>query len=347
MSVRIILVSGETTFDAKKLQTVFPENIISQALEMSHDTEIKFEKPFMTPRVMQIIGDLLLEVELKTHEPDLAEASRFLNMPKLEAYVSPLFELIDHKEIQSIRNKRVFAEALTSQKIPLVMYLLDLGLIPCFGEPSTPYLANLRIDVPMIGQWPIAYAAEKGLTSVVARLLQHLRVNPQTNMQKPMELACNNGYTAVVKLLLKDPRIEANFKQNLYFDTVVRLNFPDLVRLFLADGRFDPMATMGTEECALTVAVRNGALEILELLLDHPLIIPSVFGNKPIRIAIQNGFLEVCRLLLKHPEMQQVPRSVMQIALKTECPEIIALLQSRIDYTNPIYTPTYGSTGQV
>jgi len=324
MSV-LIISSGEYTFDCEKLQTVFPDNIITQALEMSHDDEIKFDKPFLTSKVMQIIRDLLTGIVPKTHEPDLMEAARFLNMPELEVYASPLYELIDQKNPQSLQNKRVFAEALTSQKLPLVMYLLDLGLIPSFGEPSKPYLANLRIDVPMIGQWPIAYAAEKGFTSVVAHLLQHPRVKPEDYMQKSMELACNNGHTAVVKLLLKDLRINPTFKGNLYFDTAVRRNYPDLVRLFLADGRFDPMATMGMEECALTVAARNGALEILELLLDHPLIIPSAFGNKPLQIAIQAGFLEVCRLLLKHPKMQQVPRSVMQIALKTECPEIIAL----------------------
>lgn len=327
MSVRIIISSGEITLDSKKLQVVYPENIISQALEMSQDTDITFNKPFLTQRVMQIISDLLSDIEPKTHDPDMIDAARFLNMPKLETYGVPLYDLIDQKNLQSIRNKRIFAEALTGNKISMVMYLLDLGLIPSFGEPSKPYLANFRIDVPMMGQWPIAYAAEKGIVSVVSRLLQHPRVNPASNHQTPMDLACNNGHTAVVELFLKDRRINPTFKYNAYFDNAVRRNSVDLLRLFLADERFDPMATMGCNECALTVAARGGFLESLELLLGHPSIIPSVFDNKPIRIAIQEGFLDVCKLLLSHPKMSKVSPSILHLASKTDCPEIIALIQ--------------------
>ena len=246
----------------------------------------------------------------KYHNPKLREAGRYLNISDLEVYSDPLYDHIDPNP-NSVINQRVFAEALTTGRLLIVMHLLDLGLCPDFGEPSEPYITpkRCRIDVPSKQQWPIQAAARIGATDVVKRLLLHPQVKSVATLNFALQLASENGHVAVVALLLEDKRVDPTVDDNLSLMKAIKNNHADTVKVLLDDGRVSPNIEIklsnGRIIPAIKYASEQGFIDVVIHLLQKPISgqNPKYVGGDALKEACRHGFLEICRLLLASPQI--------------------------------------------
>jgi ankyrin repeat protein len=303
MSIQVKIPSGIYSLNRNGLQTKWPESLIAQALELEPEgKEIVIANPCVTSEVMSILEGHKPE----RHNPKLLEAGRYLNIPDLEVCSDPLYDHIDPNP-NSVMNQRVFAEALTTGHLSIVMYLLDLGLCPDFGEPSQPYITpkKCRIDIPSKQQWPIRAAARIGAKQVVKRLLLHPQVKPEAIQNLAIQLASQNGHTAVVALLLEDKRVDPTVDDNFSLAKAVEYNHADTVKVLLDDGRVSQNngIKVGNSQIISVIeyASERGFIDVIIYLLQKPIFIAN--GGDALTKACRNGFLEICRLLLASPQV--------------------------------------------
>src|SRR5205807_648159 len=77
--------------------SVIPQSLLGQALDAEPDVpEITFTHPDVTPNAMHIIDGFLEGREPGHHIPGLKPSARYLNIPWLEYYSSPLYDLVMH-----------------------------------------------------------------------------------------------------------------------------------------------------------------------------------------------------------------------------------------------------------
>ncbi|CAG8624718.1 unnamed protein product, partial [Penicillium salamii] len=129
------------------------------------------------------------------------------------------------------------------------------------------------------------------------------------SFQSPLSLAIREGNTAVLRLLLthKDIRINA---QCPYGDSPICLaterGNADAVKLLVAQGSRLKINQLNKidEETAVSVAVRNGSLHILHILLQHPnvdLNLRNHWSETALLIAVKREDIEGVKRLLQDP----------------------------------------------
>lgn len=155
-------------------------------------------------------------------------------------------------------------------------------------------------------QWPVVTAAVNGRADVMEHLLRDKCTNPTVGGSEALVLAAAKGHVAVVELLSRIPRVYPVTA----FHTAVHAgsqdngggrdvsNYLRIVALLLKDRRVDPTVF---ESDALRVAVRNGGLAMVDLLLRDGRANPAV--NNIILVAAEHGHAEVVKRLLQDPRV--------------------------------------------
>lgn len=153
-------------------------------------------------------------------------------------------------------------------------------------------------------QWPILTAAVNGRADVIEYLLQDKCTNPAIGGSESLILAAAKGHVAVVERLLRVPRIDpvtafhAAVHGGSHDDGRDVSNYLRIVALLLRDPRVDPTVF---ESDALRVAVRNGGLAMVDLLLRDGRANPAT--NNIILAAAEHGHAEVVKRLLQDPRV--------------------------------------------
>lgn len=95
------------------------------------------------------------------------------------------------------------------------------------------------------------------------------------------------------------------------------------------------------EECiTLNIAVEKNYPKMVQLLLQHPLIDPSLDHNFVFMVAAQNGFYEVVEILASDPRVDPFDSDLhaYKIAMKNEHTKIVELLEGLYTKKNGIGT---------
>ncbi|KAJ3304781.1 hypothetical protein HDV03_002322 [Kappamyces sp. JEL0829] len=128
-----------------------------------------------------------------------------------------------------------------------------------------------------------------------------------------------------------------DFHQSTY-DLLVRHGFHSEIQSHLAiPGALDRIDPSGHDQYAICrMAGDSGAMELLPILLHHPLVDPSANNNEPIRNAAQNGLAVAAAYLLGHPRFSPLHMdTVIEIAVKRNHIEVVDLFlrDARLDIT--------------
>ena len=144
--------------------------------------------------------------------------------------------------------------------------------------------------------------------NLVFTLSQRLRIS--------VVLQCVN----VVELILKDKEI---YDLNSDF---VYCTLPEIVKIFLADSRYNPCNN------DLKMAIKNGNLQALELLLRDGRVDPSDQDNQAVILASETGNLQALQLLLKDDRVDpsdQSNEAIIQACTKGHLQVVELLLRDK------------------
>lgn len=150
-------------------------------------------------------------------------------------------------------------------------------------------LTERRVDPASLSSAALRWAASLGHADVVACLLADGRSDPGAANNAAIRWAATNGHAAVVECLLASPRVDASVGAEH-----VHPYSPNPVAA----------AAFGAERLyhnfPIAIAAANGHLAVVERLLAHRGVYPSVHDSCPLRFAAANGHVAVVDRLLAH-----------------------------------------------
>jgi hypothetical protein len=133
-------------------------------------------------------------------------------------------------------------------------------------------------------------AVGNGNLLAVERLLQDPRVDPSVEYNESLLLAISCGHMKIVEILLQDPRVDPS------------------KRAPVVNG-FKPLDTIPL----IVVVAEMKNINILNMLLKHPKVDPSVDKNSAIITAAAAGNLEAVNRLLQDPRVDPTDRNNMAL----------------------------------
>lgn len=255
------------TFSRSKFLQAFPNSLISNTLELTHEKDIVLTQPFVIPKVLKILHNMLEEGDFyyqssDTHREHVAKSADYLGIDVLAIVNDEKFQGfsyclsgVDLLSSDSIKKKEgsLLYNVGECNFISLLRYLMSKGLNPGVNNNSL-----------------IREASKRGYTEMVELLLRDERVDPSSGDNEALKEASSLGYTEIVKLLLKDKRVNPYDPSNTYNNPLYNAcsrNHLEIVKLILADPRTE--AKDGFFDSAFTAGIRFH-IEIFKLLLDDP-----------------------------------------------------------------------------
>ncbi|KAK3236054.1 hypothetical protein CYMTET_53790 [Cymbomonas tetramitiformis] len=182
---------------------------------------------------------------------------------------------------QRVEQSEVNDELETVQHDPQQDELLHRAVQLGDAQEVRRLVAGGAIDVnnlqPGTGNTALHFAAAKGLVAVVAALLEHPRIAPDTENKHSttaLSLAAGNGHLPVLDLLLAHPHCDPNYETR---KGIVAMHLCAMrgketsLRFLLQSSRVDPdLQNRSAGDSALHIAVRSGRIGIVEILLADP-----------------------------------------------------------------------------
>ena len=166
------------------------------------------------------------------------------------------------------------------------------------------FLLNLnddRFNPCAINNLPITIVTTNNNINSAKILLNDCRVNPFEYDDLPFVLACSNKCIEIAELFL--PYIPVNtIDITKALETAYEYNCVDILRILIRHPLVDPSANCNRilmNECR-----SNNASEIIvELLLQHPSIDPSINNFVALELVCQNNQMQIVNLFLHHPKI--------------------------------------------
>src|SRR5207237_9720652 len=120
-----------------KILSVIPESLLAQALQTEPNVEeIKLEHPDVAPGALDIVAEILEGKEPHYHQPNLSSSAKYLNLPWLVYYESPLYDQVEHgASYDTPKNRQLLLEAIQTGQNTLMGYLLQNRVSPLKYEP--------------------------------------------------------------------------------------------------------------------------------------------------------------------------------------------------------------------
>jgi len=165
---------------------------------------------------------------------------------------------------------------------------------------TTSVESDVRLDledrVETIYEYtPLMLASQNGSTETVKLLLENgAKVNVETrNGTTALHVASQNGHTEIVKLLF-----EAGAKVNVAIKNISIMVFVSTFRIY--DKEIIDQQELGWESTPLILALRNGHLEAVKLLIDAGAKVnaKTSYGFTSLILASEKGYTEIVKLLL-------------------------------------------------
>uniref|UniRef100_A0A6C0JVN8 Uncharacterized protein n=1 Tax=viral metagenome TaxID=1070528 RepID=A0A6C0JVN8_9ZZZZ len=173
-------------------------------------------------------------------------------------------------------------------------------------------------------------ACENGDIKIVEYLFRF--VDPSNQHNWPIRIASQNGHVEIVRLLLEDPRVDPSEFDNRALQNACSYHHLKVVKLLLTDPRVNPSASHN-----MALACAAGCIKIMEFLLEDPRVVSSSLSSA-LRLAIVNGYIDAVNLLLEYPLTVRDINMAIEYAKyydKTEILESLTEHLYRLD--GPIY----------
>lgn len=162
-------------------------------------------------------------------------------------------------------------------------------------------IQTVRKMLPKINFTPdfnIAFkiAADQGLIKITKLLMEDPRFDPTFDDNYALVISVKKGYIEIVKLLLADDRIDPSFNDSVIFEVAVRSENIDMINFLLEDQRINP---------DYAIMSYFYSPQILEVLLQHPRIDPTIENNYPIlwSCSDRNDDVEIFKVFLADPRV--------------------------------------------
>ena len=131
----------------------------------------------------------------------------------------------------------------------------------------------------------------------VIQLVYSKRLDPSFDGTFLVKYVIVNNHVSLLKVLL------LNKKTNLddCIEIAIQNGRLEMVKILLKDPRVDPS---GDNNYSIRRASKNGHLEIVKLLLQDPRVDPSDRNNYSIKVASENGHIKIVRLLFRNKRVR-------------------------------------------
>uniref|UniRef100_A0A7S2WEC0 Uncharacterized protein n=1 Tax=Mucochytrium quahogii TaxID=96639 RepID=A0A7S2WEC0_9STRA len=179
-------------------------------------------------------------------------------------------------------------------------------------------------------------ACISGNLGLVQYLLGFPQIQPQTNRSSAIISAASLGHIDIVKLLLEDGRSDPSDKENFAICLASEEGRHQLVKLLLSHPNVDPSAH---DNFAIESAVNGNGAETVAALLESEKVDPSAKNNACIRACLKKKLSpEILEMLLRHPKVDPtviLDRRVLitvepvHLALLARSPKVRAILQDK------------------
>lgn len=195
MSVRILLTHYHISQDIAKdfILQEMPESILAQALQGDPEAkEIEIPSPYVTPKALDILHQLLKGKVPEKSEPECLAASRYLNYPLLGSFSSPLYDQVVGRDVNEIKS----------------WWLLKNGwMCSSYIEVFLPYLIWQKYNFELISLDELCEFISKSSKQGARLLLQQRTIDERTNTARLWYLAKENHGEYVMDRLFEDSRI--------------------------------------------------------------------------------------------------------------------------------------------
>jgi hypothetical protein len=351
MSVQIILETVGQKFPLPKdfLLSTMTNSILAQAIAGDPDAqEIRIPSADVTPRVMQALIELSQGKDPKVYHPDFLRADKYLNWPPLRAFGDPLYNSLDHKDMNAPRNRQVFEMALKTNP-QLVYYLVSRGF-DCTYQKGRVLLLAAAIENPEQLQFllqRIPYMDEALMTAIDAKCSVNARVlfkawPGRTRLHNFIRVAIASAQPEVLDMLLTDTRIDPKLDFTGFTRYAMnQAHIPTLQRV-LKDERFTRGLNYATMvQWAQETKDPNIIYEIITALDSVGLVDDTDGYFAVLKLAIELKRTQLVEAILQKPKCR--PNFAhMSAALRVSRPEMVKLLLAC-----PKYDPTDAPLGLI
>lgn len=335
--VRINLPLYDQSWDLSReaILSVIPESLLGQALDAEPDVlEITITHPDVTPNAMQVIDDFLQGREPPHHIPGLKSSARYLNIPWIEYYSSPLYDLVAHpfpgESWDRPKNQNLLDRAAGQGDTLMVAYLLNKGVSP------------VVIICPNIPRRPTGPPGPRGATGPAGPgiSVDYLRINSirwlAPTQDRPifnnpavtsptLMAAIDNDQVAVIQILLASSAIASNINLLGLISAAIRYNAVQIIQYLLHITPDIPLDIFNA-------AINTGSIKIVKLV--YPYVKEKVVADEE----YANGFIAdfgkpIWSWILDQPEFKPYLQNYLELAVETNNVEMTGFLLNRTDPT--------------
>jgi hypothetical protein len=322
-TVRINLPLSGQSWDLSReaILSVIPESLLGQALDAEPDVpEVTITHPDVTPDAMYIIDGFLEGREPGHHIPGLKSSARYLNLPWLEYYTSPLYDLVAHPfpgESWDLPENRdlLFAAAEQGDTL-MVAYLLNKGVSPVIINPNIP-----RGPIGPTG--PAITLAYLNYLNTHAPTQDRPIFNNPAITSPALTAALDNDQLSVIQILSASPAIASNINRLGLISAAIRHTALQIIQYLLHMTPDIPLDIFNA-------AINTGSLEMVKLVYPH--VKEKVVADED----YANGFIAnlgkpIWSWLLDQPEFKPLLQNYLEIAVDTNDVEMTGFLLNRTD----------------
>ena len=183
-----------------------------------------------------------------------------------------------------------------------------------------------RVDATQQDNFAFTCAIRSGNIDLVRRLLEIPGVDPSTHAQDPIRIAAYRGFTAIVELLLTYPGVDVNASFGTPLHNAARQGHVDTVALLMKNNNIQPGLIHNNYRSAIACAAFSGNIRIVDMLLRHPDVDPSVTNNLAIQHASAKGHTGVVSMLLKDDRVDPLSKGCIVLAAENGHAGVVSLL---------------------
>ncbi|KAJ3317385.1 hypothetical protein HDV06_001675 [Boothiomyces sp. JEL0866] len=240
----------------------------------------------------------------------------------IQAAISGHFEITDYFAGGNI----ILERSTLFEKIAILCACVHKSNVD-FANKLCPLLKNCdSIGYPFISRLHSALvkSAKMGYTDIVKFILLETKITPGYNS---LISAIRSGNYDIVDLLL-DFAVDPSLSQNEPIREASSRGFSKIVALLLSQPLVDPNRAPYKKETALTLAVVNGHVDTVKILLDSPRVDPSVNESMAFREAAKKDCLQIIELLLDNGKsnFSAKQNEAFRSAVVVGNPQIVRLL---------------------
>jgi hypothetical protein len=182
----------------------------------------------------------------------------------------------------------------------------------------------------------IKYIILSGHTKIAKYLLENYRdlIDPSTGNNIALRTAATKGYGDIIRLILQYPTVDSSVGDNITLKYALMVKDTELVKILLNDKK----VSTSLNKYIIELALDTKNVNIIELILKHPDIDPSVYDNHAIIYASRTGNIEAVKILLKDPRVNIVTlyNNALTAAVTNDHINIVKLLIYDSRITNDI-----------